>query len=39
MATISYNKLLNNYVVTFADGSTIACHNYQTALFYKNRGC
>jgi len=39
MATISFNKTLNNYIVTFADGSTVACRNYQTALFYKNRGC
>lgn len=38
MASISFNKLLNNYIVTFADGSTISCRNYQTALFYKNRG-
>jgi len=38
MANISYNKTLCNYIVTFADGSTISCRNYQTALFYKTRG-
>ena len=39
MATISYNKTLNNYVVPFATGSTVTCHNYRTAVFYQNRGC
>ena len=38
MASISYNKTLNNYVVTFADGSTVTCHNYRTARYYAN-GC
>ena len=38
MATISFNKTLNNYIVTFANGDFVSCHNYQTALFYKTRG-
>ena len=38
MATISFNKTLNNYIVTFANGDFVSCHNYQTALFFQARG-
>ena len=38
-ATISYNLELSNYIVTFANGKSINCANYRTALYYYNRGC
>ena len=34
MNTIAFNKNLSNYIVLFADGTELVCHNRATAEFY-----